>query len=564
MKLCWNVTNVCNAKCIHCFRNLESSALDINQNLKILKNLVGSVRHISFSGGEVLLYKDFETLLKSAKELGFGCSMTTNAILLNTSNLDKYIQYLDRITFSLDYIDDEKNYEFGRGENYCSHLKEIISAIKERYPDFIVKVNTVITKENFKEIDNIYRTLKSLKINSWKLMRFCPYRSIAKENAKRLCITDAKFDEIRARSQLYSDINVTVEDISEIEDQIFISPSGDLCVGKNNEDVVLLGGLHNQTKENVKAVLQRSELDTDFLDLNLNLYKSFYFVAKEGNISSAAKKMFVSQPAISKAIKKVEQELNVSLFNRSINGMTLTQEGEKFLEYIETVFNYIKTAKQSIKELHSFDRGNLRIGTPSHIGTFLIFNHVNAFRQKFPSVKVSIVSRSTRELAELLREHELDFLIDITPQDVDTEGLKVLPLLQAKHCFVCKKSNVDMYSGVESIFDLQDKPLILPVPHSSHRKNLNYICDMAGVKFSNVLSIETSEMLVNAVCQGLGIGYVLYDVVEDKIKNGELVEIEVKEKLPKVEISLMYFDKFLTKVPEHFIKEYLLSNNQKL
>ncbi len=561
MKLCWNITNICNANCLHCFRNCDEKPIPLDKNINILKNIKGIVDGISFSGGEALLYDGFLDLLAKAKEMGFTCSLTTNGILLNESNIASIIKNLDRITFSIDSTNDEKNMSIGRGYNHCKHLQEVISIIKRTKKDFPIKVNTVVTKENINEIDTVYDFLKTQKISSWKLMRFCPYRQVAKANANRLAISDQDYLMIKEKINTFSEINATAEDINEIEEQLFISARGDLCIGKNNEDVILLPNLYSQSKESIINAIDSKTNNDSQLNINLNLYKTFYLVAKAGSISAASKQSYISQPALSKSIKKIETDLNVKLFDRTINGVVLTKEGEKLLYHIEAAFNNILTAERSLKERDSFAKGYLKIGTPSHIGTFFIFDAVKEFRKRYPHIKISIVSRSTKELLDMLSKHDIDFIIDAAPIVSEDKNLSITPLRKARHCFVCHISQKPTYENVVSVFDLQTKPLILPVSHSSHRKNLNSICDSVGATLTNVLSIETSEMLINAVHQNLGVGYVLYDLVKEDIEDGLLAEVKIKEALPEIELDLVYYEDYLTAVPRHFIQEFILAHN---
>lgn len=563
MKVCWNVTNKCNANCTHCFRNTQEEPLSIEQNLQILENIAGVVDTISFSGGEVFLYENIFELIAAAKKKGMTCSIITNAILINKSNIDKILSLVDKITFSIDSVDDLKNARIGRGEGYCKHLNEVIDYINRKYPSFPITINTVITRENYNEIPAIYKFLRSKKIQLWKLMRFCPYRDLAKKNKNFLEITDAQFLEIKKNAGNLFNINAVVQDIDEIEQQFVISPAGNLASGQNNEDLILLPQLYNRSPESIKSVLKEKSKNDSLLDINLNLYKTFYTVAKAGSISAASKMSYISQPAISKSIKRIESDLNVTLFNRSLNGVVLTKQGEKLLYYIETAFNNILTAERSLKEDDSFNKGYLKIGTPSHIGTFFIFNIVKEFRANFPNIKISVVSRSTKELLELLDTHEIDFIIDAAPVQSNDERLTIVPLEKVRHCFFYNAQDKDVYKNVKSLKDLEDKSVVLPVSRSSHRKNLNAVCSGNGVMLSNVLEIETSEMIVKAVRERLGAGYVLYDFVKHNIERGEFCELKTDVDLPEIELVLVYYEDYLTAVPKHFLKSYILNRKKK-
>lgn len=557
MKLCWNLTNECNSNCIHCFRNVEEKSLPFSDNKKIIENLDGIVDFISFSGGEALMYENFYDLIKLTKKKGYGCSLTTNALLLNEENIPQLLEYLDRITFSIEEVDDRINAIIGRGNGYCEHLKKVIKFIKKTNPDFFIKINTVVTKQNINRIKDIYDFLVELNVNTWVIKRFCPYRQIAKANENNLIISDEEFTDLLNKASKYELINTIVEDYHKVEEQMVISASGNLLIGRNHEDVILLPKIYLQDKESIKLAIKQSNINREKTDINLNLYKTFYIVAKAGSISAASKQTYISQPAISKAVKKIEMDLNVKLFERSINGTKLTKQGEKLLYYVEAAYNNLITAERSLKEDDSFTKGSLKIGAPSHIGTFFIFDKVKKFKNMFPNINISIISRPTKELLERLNKHEIDFIIDSAPIETDDKNLTIIPLSKANHCFVCSKECKNYYEDVDNIYNIQNKPLILPAPKSTHRKNLDRLFESLGVYPKDILNIETSEMVLNAVKQNLGIGYILYELVEKEIKDGDLVLIDTKIQLPEIEIDLVYNNDYLTSVPRYFIKQYM-------
>lgn len=292
-------------------------------------------------------------------------------------------------------------------------------------------------------------------------------------------------------------------------------------------------------------------------NINLNLYKIFYEVAKCGSISSASKKLYVSQPAVSSSIKNLEDKLNVKLFYRNLKGSELTEKGKEFLYYIEEAFNSLMVGERNIIEDDNFTNGKLSIGVPSHIGTFFIFDKIEEFHKLYPNIEITIVSRSTKELIELLETHVIDFVIDSSPIEPVYGNLVIEKLKTVSHCFFRMKDNDMKNEKIDSIVQLKDLPLILPVPRSSHRKILNEKASKYGIEFSNVLSIETSEMIIGAVKRNIGIGYVLRDLIKKELEDGIFEEIKLKEELPKVEINIVYIDKFLSNVPRKYIDKFI-------
>lgn len=289
-------------------------------------------------------------------------------------------------------------------------------------------------------------------------------------------------------------------------------------------------------------------------NINLNLYKTFYDVAKSESISEAAKKTFTSQPAISKSIKKLEETLNVKLFYRNLDGIKLTSEGEKLLFYVEEAFNNLLVGERNITENEKLQSGKLTIGVPSQIGTFFVFDSISKFHKIYPNIEITIISSSTKSLLKKLKLHEIDFIIDSSPINDVQEDVIIRPLKKVDNCFIVSKKYEDKIKNIKSLKDIENYPLILPVPNTSNRSNLDLLFEKNGIKPTNVMNIHTSEMILGAVKKDLGIGYIIEDLIVD---DPEVCKINIKEKLPKIEINLVYVKKYLTIVPTKFIKKFI-------
>ena len=175
-------------------------------------------------------------------------------------------------------------------------------------------------------------------------------------------------------------------------------------------------------------------------NINLNLYKNFYEVAKYGSISKAAEYGYTSQPAVSKAIKKLESELGVQLFIRSLNGVELTEKGQELLYFVEKSYGNLITAERMMKETENLERGKLSIGMPSNVGSFFLFDKIIDFHKKYPNIEITIITGSTANLINLLDSHKVDFVIDTSPINVKlTKGMKVKLLKEVSYAFVIKK-----------------------------------------------------------------------------------------------------------------------------
>lgn len=292
-------------------------------------------------------------------------------------------------------------------------------------------------------------------------------------------------------------------------------------------------------------------------NVNFNSYKIFYEVATSESISDASKKLFITQSAVSKAIKKLEEDLNTNLFYRNRNGVKLTDKGIQLLFYVKEAFNNLITAERAIIESKSLNQGKISIGVPSQIGSFFIFENITQFHKKFPNIEITIISKTTTQLLKLLEQHELDFIIDTSPINTNIDNVVIKPLKKVESCFAVKKDTEFNIDNIKNINDLKKFPLVLPVKGAYNRRQLDKFFEKNNFEPNNVINIHTSEMIVGAIKKDLGIGYIIYDVIKDNVENGEFQIIKFIEDLPKTEINLVYIEKYLTIAPKYFIEEYL-------
>lgn len=173
--VCWNITNKCNENCKFCYRKLcKDNTLE--ENKKIFDNLMQiSIGKISFCGGEPLLYEDLFELVKYIREKNpsIKLSITTNGKIIDNSLLEKIIENFDWLTLSLDSMDDEINEQMGRGKE---HKDKVLFLLKKCNNRIKIKINTVATQINKKDLINVYNTISNFNINRWKVFRFYPLR----------------------------------------------------------------------------------------------------------------------------------------------------------------------------------------------------------------------------------------------------------------------------------------------------------------------------------------------------------------------------------------------------
>lgn len=287
------------------------------------------------------------------------------------------------------------------------------------------------------------------------------------------------------------------------------------------------------------------------MNTDYNLYRIFLYLFEEKSISKTAAKLYVSQPAISYSLKELENQLGYTLFYRNSKGIEPTVEAKELYGYISTAFNILNDAEEHIKNLNNLNIGCIRIGTSSHIGMFYLTSFISEFRSLYPGIRFEIVCKSSNEMIEMLETRKLDIIIDSLAIN-SKKNVTKLTLSKLNNCFAYNKkqlSNVD----IKSIDDLKKYPLILPNKTSSLRLKLDEYMDSKNIKLSSVIDVWTTEIMLNLVRSGLGIGYFSENVINSQEDKDNFKVLLFDNELPVVEVSCIYIDDFLTMATRKFI-----------
>ncbi|MBQ5868730.1 MAG: LysR family transcriptional regulator, partial [Lachnospiraceae bacterium] len=171
------------------------------------------------------------------------------------------------------------------------------------------------------------------------------------------------------------------------------------------------------------------------MEQHLSQYRIFYEVARCGNISRAAKELYISQPAISKAISKLEENLNTKLFIRNSRGVQLTKEGNVLFQHINSAFESINRGERELKRIHDFHIGHLKIGVSNTLCKYVLLPYLKGFVEKYPHVNISIESQATNHTLEMLDARNIDLGLVAEPKN--RKGLIFTPVMEISDAFVC-------------------------------------------------------------------------------------------------------------------------------
>jgi len=293
------------------------------------------------------------------------------------------------------------------------------------------------------------------------------------------------------------------------------------------------------------------------MNTDYNLYKIFLYLFEEKSISKTAQRLYVSQPAISYSLKELENQLGYTLFYRNSKGIEPTLEAKELYSYISTAFNILNDAEEHIKNLNSLNIGCIRIGTPSHIGVFYLSNYIADFRKIYPGIRFEIICKSTADMVEMLETRKLDIIVDTLPIN-SKKDVKKVTLSKLQNCFAYNK-NILKDVHIKNVDDLKNYPLILPSATSSIRLKLDEYMESQNAKLVPILESWTTEIMIEMVREGVGIGYFVKNVIDTQTDKDNFEVITFDNQLPAVDVCCVYIDDFLTTATRKFV-DVLTSN----
>jgi LysR family transcriptional regulator, cyn operon transcriptional activator len=268
----------------------------------------------------------------------------------------------------------------------------------------------------------------------------------------------------------------------------------------------------------------------------LELYRIFHRVATCGSVSRAAGELFVTQPAVSQAIRNLEQSLEARLFLRLPRGMSLTVEGRRLFAYIDQAIGLIDAGERELRQLSSLETGELFIAAGDTLCRYHLLAHLERYRERWPGVRLRITNRTSDATAELLRGGRVD--IGLVNMPCDHPTIEVEPIAEVTDCFVTNDRSIA--AGARSWEELVGLPLLLLEEGTSTRRFLDTAFAERGLELAPGLELGSVDLLIRIARIGLGVASVVREYVADELDSGDLFEIALDPPLPTRHIGIAY------------------------
>lgn len=272
------------------------------------------------------------------------------------------------------------------------------------------------------------------------------------------------------------------------------------------------------------------------MNIDLNLYRIFYVVAKRGNITKAAEELYISQPAVTQAIHSLENQIGATLFIRAKKGVTLTEEAKILFQFVESGLNYIKNGENKFKELMNIESGTLKIGASTTVTQHVLLKYLDLFQDRFPNVSISITNDLTQNLVKLLREGSVDLLILNLPTK-ESKDIEIVPFLEVHDTFMVGKRKKELTNKKIDLNNIKEDFIFQKSP-SNTRKFLDSWLTDNNIEINPKYDVVSFNLVKDMTKMGLGIGYITKEFAAKEIENNELFELDINPKVPSRHIGI--------------------------
>lgn len=273
------------------------------------------------------------------------------------------------------------------------------------------------------------------------------------------------------------------------------------------------------------------------MEQNLNLYHIFVTVARCHNISGAARELYISQPAISKAISRLEQNLNTTLFQRSSRGVKLTEAGEILYHQVESAFHAISQGEEQLKKIQELGIGHLSIGVSSTLCKYVLLPYLSRFTRENPHIQISISCQSSWQTMQALEDGSVD--IGLIGENDRLDKLSYHPVMEIQDIFVCTSrylSNLRKrvpLSGTPSSMDIiRGSTLMLLDKENITRQYIDKYLVLGEITPAQTLEVTSMDLLIDFARIDLGIACVIGNFVQEELDSGKLIRLSMPLSIP--------------------------------
>lgn len=269
--------------------------------------------------------------------------------------------------------------------------------------------------------------------------------------------------------------------------------------------------------------------------VKLELYRVFKEVAEAGNISTAAKNLYISQSAVSQSIKQLETALQARLFSRSPRGVSLTGEGQMLYQYVRSALGLLATGEDKLSQAQQLLLGTLVIGASDTVTSFFLTHYLDAFHRLHPGIRLKIVSGRSAKVLSMLKSGAVDIAFASSPSD---SAISNWPCFSTHSVFVAGSSYECDFDHVYTRQEIAAFPLILLERKASSRVFLEQYFLQSGITLTPEIELSSRQLLVTLARIGLGVAGVTQEFVQDALDAGDICLLKTDFTIPARSVDM--------------------------
>ncbi len=269
--------------------------------------------------------------------------------------------------------------------------------------------------------------------------------------------------------------------------------------------------------------------------VKLELYRVFKEVAETGNISVAAKNLYISQSAVSQSIKQLETALQARLFSRSPRGVALTGEGRMLYQYVRSALGLIATGEDKLSQAQQLLLGTLVIGASDTVTSWFLTPYLDAFHREHPGIRLKIVSGRSAKVLSMLKSGAVDIAFASSPADPAVDNW---PCFATHTAFVAGSGYGCDFDHAHTRREIADFPLILLERKASSRVFLEQYFLKSGVELTPEIELSSRSLLVSLARIGLGVAGVTLEFVQRALDAGEIRVLKTDFQVPARSVDM--------------------------
>jgi DNA-binding transcriptional LysR family regulator len=287
--------------------------------------------------------------------------------------------------------------------------------------------------------------------------------------------------------------------------------------------------------------------------MNLNQLRVFYEAARTGSFTSAAKKLCITQPAVTAQIKTFEDQCNLKLFKKKGRSLYLSDEGSTLYEYTRRIFEYEREVEDVIEEMRKLKRGTLRLGTSKAYARYFMPFLISSFHEAFPHIKVHLDEGSSMDILRSLLELKNE--VAVIAKVEEDPNVTFLPFKRDELILILAPTHSLSKKKSLSVEELVHEPMIMKEMGSGTRKQVNELFNRKGLSPNVLMETSNTEFIKQLVQRGEGISFLVEESVAVEIREKRLATVPVAGEKPFLDVSIAYLkDQHLSHPARAFVE----------